>query len=355
MFGKAKLEVDIVAKGNPEIRPETPLKPSEICIHNTGNSGRGADAEAHRRYLHNMGKLQPKDTGYASYHFIVDHDSIIQLLPLDECAWHTGDGSGSKSGNRNAIGVEICENSDMTPAQYAQAEENAVALTAYLMKELGIKIEKVKPHQAYSGKYCPRVILKRDGSFSKFNGRVKSAHAKLTAPVVKPVASKPVVKTASKPVGKPVTVKKPTTTSLTADVFGTLKVVVDKLNVRESANLNSKVVKVVDKGDTFKVYAQKNGLYHLGGNQYCTSNSKYVQFTKNPSFGVVPKTKFVTVLVSELYTYKTADWNDKGEIVKKNQVFTVAKELTVAGSKMYQLKSGLYISANPKYVKVTAK
>ncbi|TWM32253.1 N-acetylmuramoyl-L-alanine amidase XlyA [Bacillus licheniformis] len=174
-IGKAKVIVDIVPKGNPEIRPAYAMKPSYITIHNTGNSGRGANAKAHNNYIHNMAKLKPKDTGYASWHFSVDDKNIYQHLPLNETAWHTGDGSGSKSGNMTSIGIEICENVDM--ADYGQAEENAIALTVYLLKQLGISVNNVRPHQAWSGKYCPRVILKRDGSFTPFHNRIKKAYA----------------------------------------------------------------------------------------------------------------------------------------------------------------------------------
>ena len=171
-IGEATVIVDIVKKGNFEIRPEYSMEPIEIAIHNTGNNGRGANAKAHNTYIHNMANLTPKDTGYASWHFSVDDKYIYQHIPLNESAWHTGDGSGLKSGNRNAIGIEICENPDM---DYAKAEENAVALSAYLMDIFNIGIKKVKPHQAYSGKYCPRVILKRDGSFNKFLSRINKA------------------------------------------------------------------------------------------------------------------------------------------------------------------------------------
>lgn len=162
------------------------------------------------------------------------------------------------------------------------------------------------------------------------------------------------------PVQKPVEVVPPKTevkaeTSIPSNVYGTIKVLADSLNVREKADFTSTIVKVVKKGESYKSYGQKNGLYHLGGDQYCTANTSYVEFTKNPNYGVVPKTKVLTVIVSELYTYKTADWNNKGQIVKSGEVFTIADELTVEGSKMYQLKSGLFISANPKYVKVTEK
>lgn len=183
-IGEATVIVDIVQKGNFEIRPGYAMIPSEITIHNTGNNGRGANAKAHNIYIHNMANLTPKETGYASWHLSVDDKYIYQHIPFNESAWHTGDGSGLKSGNRNAIGIEICENPDM---DYAKAEENAVALSAYLMNIFNIGINKVKPHQAYSGKYCPRVILKRDGSFSKFSTRVNKAKGVTT--IIKESAS----------------------------------------------------------------------------------------------------------------------------------------------------------------------
>lgn len=190
-LGKAAVIVDIVPKGNIEIRPAYSMNPVEITVHNTGNSGRGANADAHRRYLHNMADNKPKDTGYASYHFVVDDTQIIQLLPMNETAWHTGDGSGPNSGNRTAIGIEICENSDMK--DYHQAEENAIALVVYLMKEFKISADHVKPHQSYSGKYCPRVILGRDGSFTPFRNRIRTAYEGETvvkAPTVKKTETK---------------------------------------------------------------------------------------------------------------------------------------------------------------------
>lgn len=337
-LGKAKVIVDIVAKGNPEIRPETPMNPTEICVHNTGNDGKGANAEAHNKYIHNMANLSPKDTGYASWHFSVDNVNIYQHIPTDECAWHTGDGSGAKSGNRNAIGIEICENKDMTPAQYKQAEENAIALVVHLMDLYDIKLDKVKCHQMYSGKFCPRVILKRDGSFTAFHNRIKKAYEAKNK------------KTSAKPTSKPVEVSQ-TVEELPSNVYGVLEIICEQLNVREEASFKSTVVKVVKKGEEYKVYGQKNGLYNIGNKQYVSAGTEYVKFTKNPNYGVT-KPKLVEVIVSELYTYKTADWDDKGQIVKKGEVFTIAQELMVKGSKMYKLKSGLYITANTKYVKV---
>ena len=181
-LGTAKVIVDIVPKGNVEIRPAYAMKPKFITIHNTGNAGRGANATAHNKYIHNMAKLTPKDTGYASWHFSVDENYIYQHIPLNETAWHTGDGSGKNSGNMTSIGIEICEHVDQK--NYRQAEENAIALTVYLLKNLSIPVTNVKPHQAWSGKYCPRVILKRDGSFTPFHNRIKAAYNKKPVTIV---------------------------------------------------------------------------------------------------------------------------------------------------------------------------
>lgn len=60
---------------------------------------------------------------------------------------------------------------------------------------------------------------------------------------------------------------------------GVIQVICDSLNVRESADFSSKIVKVIHRHESYKVYDQKNGLYNLGGNQWCSANSKYVRFT----------------------------------------------------------------------------
>lgn len=67
------------------------------------------------------------------------------------------------------------------------------------------------------------------------------------------------------------------------------------------------------------------------------------------------KTKYVEVLVSSLWVYNKPDWNAKDHTVSKGEVFTVKKTITVDGSKMHQLKSGLYITDSSKYVRVYSK
>lgn len=170
---KALVVVDIIPKGNPEIRPGTKINPKYITYHNTGNAGRGANAKSHNTYIHNMANLSPLDTSHVSWHFTVDENYIYQHIPLNENAWHTGDGGGPNSGNMTSIGIEICMHVDQK--NYRQAEENAIALGNYLALKLGIPISNHVPHQKWSGKYCPQVILKRDGSFKPFYNRIVAA------------------------------------------------------------------------------------------------------------------------------------------------------------------------------------
>ncbi len=171
-IGNAVVVVDIIKKGNPEIRPATAMRPKKITTHNTGNACRGADAKAHNTYIHNLADYHPKDTTHVSWHLSVDDKFIYQHIPFDEIAWHCGDGNAVNSGNRTSIGIEICENPETNTRQ---AEDNAIALTVLLMKEFKLKSADIVPHQHWSGKYCPRVILKRDGPFTIYRNRVAAA------------------------------------------------------------------------------------------------------------------------------------------------------------------------------------
>lgn len=170
-IGNATVIVDIIQKGNPEIRPGTTMNPKKVTTHNTGNNGRGANAEMHNRYIHNLASYKPKDTSHVSWHITVDANFIYQHMPFDEAAYHCGDGWKLNSGNRTSIGIEICENPETNTHQ---SEENAIALTVHLLKEFKLGVNDVVPHQHWSGKYCPRVILKRDGSFNPYRKRIEN-------------------------------------------------------------------------------------------------------------------------------------------------------------------------------------
>ncbi|MGG3307310.1 N-acetylmuramoyl-L-alanine amidase [Paenibacillus lautus] len=127
-------------------RPGIGMAPSTITIHNTGNPASSAINE--RVWLTN-----PSNPRQASFHIVVDEREAIECIPLNENAWHAGDGSGSKSGNRTSIGIEICESGN-----YAKTLDNAVSLVANMLHERGWGIDQLRRHWDWSKKICPRLM-----------------------------------------------------------------------------------------------------------------------------------------------------------------------------------------------------
>ncbi len=131
----------LIPVSNTLARPQYPMTPEYITIHNTGNPG--ASALANSKYVDVV-------NSYVSWHFTVGPGEVYQELPIVESAWHAGDGANG-TGNRKSIGIEI--------AEVEGAEETAIKFVAQLIEATGISLSKVVPHQHWSGKYCPRLIL----------------------------------------------------------------------------------------------------------------------------------------------------------------------------------------------------
>ncbi|MGG3456038.1 N-acetylmuramoyl-L-alanine amidase [Paenibacillus rhizolycopersici] len=143
-------------------RPALFMEATTLTIHNTGNEESSAANE--RGWLTNASNKRQ-----ASFHIVVDEREAIECIPLNECAWHAGDGSGSKSGNRTSIGIEICESGN-----YAKALDNAVKLVAQMLRERGWGVDRLRRHWDWSGKICPRLMY--DGGkwtgWNEFKSRV---------------------------------------------------------------------------------------------------------------------------------------------------------------------------------------
>ncbi|CAI6266680.1 peptidoglycan-binding protein [Bacillus subtilis] len=170
-----------------------------ITIHNTAN-----DASAANEISYMIG-----NTSSTSFHFAVDDKEVIQGLPLNRNAWHTGDGTNG-TGNRKSIGVEICY-SKSGGARYKAAEKLAIKFVAQLLKERGWGVDHVRKHQDWNGKYCPHRILS-EGRWDE----VKSAIEK----ELKALGGKTTSTSASKASGGTYTVKKGDTLSAIAKEYG---------------------------------------------------------------------------------------------------------------------------------------
>jgi hypothetical protein len=141
-----------------------------LTQHQTGNRADAASAAFHAIFVKNGG-----GSDNVSFHFAVDHLEAIQLLPLDEGAYHAGDGMEDYTndiGGWGSIAMEMCVNYDNAdnPARYLKAKQNAVALWVAVLKgdprlEYGtggahrFSVERLAPHNRWSGKWCPSQLM----------------------------------------------------------------------------------------------------------------------------------------------------------------------------------------------------
>jgi len=137
-----------------------------ITIHNTANK---APAINERNYLNNR-----RDKKCISFHYAVDEKEAIQIMPHNIHAWHAGDGKGS--GNMESIGIEICRSTCRNDKDflYRQSEENAVALTAWLLARLNLAVDDLRMHYDWNHKNCPHRIID-ENRWDDFKAHVKTS------------------------------------------------------------------------------------------------------------------------------------------------------------------------------------
>lgn len=158
-----------------------------IIIHQTGNTSKGANAQAHAN-------IQSKgNTRAASWHESIDDKEVIQSFEHTAKCWHAGDGRNGK-GNGKGIGLELCINSD---GDYKQTIENGAERTAQLMKKYSIPLSRVLRHKDCSGKNCPAQINAglHGITWEDFKKLVNKYYNGKEPVIVNPSTSKPKVKT----------------------------------------------------------------------------------------------------------------------------------------------------------------
>ena len=128
-----------------------------IIIHNTGNTD--MSAQQLFDYMENDCKYS---TGT---HYFVDHEGVVEVLPLTWRTWTTG--KGNDWAFDHLIAIEICDN--LNDDLYKQGQDNAVALIRQLMATYGLGMEDIYFHNDFNSRvYCPHIILDRYGSAQSF-------------------------------------------------------------------------------------------------------------------------------------------------------------------------------------------
>ncbi|MEC1007921.1 N-acetylmuramoyl-L-alanine amidase [Bacillus subtilis] len=196
---------NLVAASKYSVKCPYSMDAKYITFHNTAND---ASADAEIRYM--IG-----NNNEVSYHFAVDDKEVVQGIPTDRNAWHTGDGNGADSGNRTSIGVEVCY-SKSGGARYKAAEKLAIKFIAQLLKERGWGVDRVRKHQDWSGKYCPHRVLAED----RWEEVKAEIAAELKALGGKSTSSSSTKKSAPKASGSTYTIKKGDTLSEIAEKTG---------------------------------------------------------------------------------------------------------------------------------------
>lgn len=156
---------NLVAESKYGIKCPYEMTPTRIVVHNTAN-----DASAKNEIAYMI-----RNNNEVSFHYAVDDKEIVQGIPENRNAWHSGDG-GKGKGNREGIAIEICY-SKSGGEKFTKAEKNAVELIVDILKRYGWGVDKVTKHQDYNGKYCPHRTL--DLGWERF---IKMIDTKLNPP-----------------------------------------------------------------------------------------------------------------------------------------------------------------------------
>ncbi|KAA0546100.1 N-acetylmuramoyl-L-alanine amidase [Bacillus sp. BGMRC 2118] len=164
---------DYIRKGNS--RPGTKNGDIKFIVsHDTGNPG--STAYANRNYFNNS---QPS----ASAHAFIDDKYILEIIPLDEVAYHVRNNVTvdnrmfGANANNAAIGIELCYGGRIN---FTEAYKRYVWYHAYLLDLFGLDPDRhIVAHSTLdpSRRRDPQNALQQNGiSWEKFRGDVKATY-----------------------------------------------------------------------------------------------------------------------------------------------------------------------------------
>src|SRR5699024_4769998 len=116
-------------------------------IHETANTGVGADADAHANFMNN-GAME-------TWHYTVDSEKAVCHYYHTTSCWHTG----TYKGNTQSIGIEMCVNRD---GDSLKTLHNTIELVEKMMKEENMSADYVVQHDYSCGKHWPTLL--REGN-----------------------------------------------------------------------------------------------------------------------------------------------------------------------------------------------
>lgn len=297
-----------------------------ITIHETANTSRGANAQAHAN-------LQSR--GFASsFHWQVDDKEAIQSYPHSVRCWHAGD--GRSAGNTESIAIEICVNSD---GDFRKAVEHAAIITRQIMQDEGISIMNVVQHNRWSGKNCPTYLRngRKGVNWAEFKRMISegTSASKPKETAVKPAKTTNKPKTSAEYKGNSIVAY---LDSIGADSsFGNRKKLAEARGIRNyrgTATQNLQLLRLM-RGDAKPKSSAGNSSGSFVGKRVESIHSGNLRF------------------------YSRGSWSDKyvaGHLRKGYGFPRIVRKVKVGNGWQYEAKNSrgvsYYVTASPKYVRV---
>lgn len=135
------------------------ITPKGLIIHTTANRKKGATALMHDEYYDN-------NSDRVSVHWTVDSTHAVLSVPETMAAWN----SGNRDYNLHYLSMEICENNVVDNKLDQSTYDNAVKLTADILKRHKWGVDKLVQHRDVPGrewKNCPNKDLINWEQFKK--------------------------------------------------------------------------------------------------------------------------------------------------------------------------------------------
>ena len=177
-----KIKFDLIKK-NPYSRPGIGnIIPKGIVIHWVGNPG--TSAEANRRYFEGLSEQKINDPDakyrYASSHYIIDKDEVIQCIPTREMAYHVGShvymegilDKLSSYPNNCTVGIELCH-PDWTGKFEEEVLEKAKEVVLMLCENYDLTEDNLYRHYDVTGKRCPKDFVDHEEAWDDFKASVR--------------------------------------------------------------------------------------------------------------------------------------------------------------------------------------
>jgi hypothetical protein len=280
-------------------------------------------------------------TSFASAHYIVDKNTIVQAIPDDEMAYNVGASHYTTAAlqqlssypNNCTIGIEICNNDD-----WAAAVENGAQLATYLLKKYNLGVGNLWRHYDITGKICPAPMVNDPSQWDAFRNRVATI---LNPPVIPPIIPQPIPQVNAK------------------DMGGTITVICPLLNVRSYNQIADNKIGELNSGQMTNVTGFcDNQWYRINYNGtvgYVSGNPQFVNYQARTIAGQVVNVRnlmgTVTVICDVLNIRSSniiAD-NKIGEL-RNGQTAIVTG---ICDNEWYQIDyngSAAYVVNNPQFV-----